>query len=109
MSPNIVNRVFRYVPRNRIVTNTFKFRSEEKQVYVVPPQHMNIQQPSTANTYPSLTFSQEGESNNAFEQFPPLSGQFNPNIPPVAKTMNIIAQEPPRDASENQYEYFSFF
>jgi len=87
VSPNIANRVFRYVPRNRIITNTFKFRSEEKQGYAMPIQTQNMN-PATMSTYPSLTFSQEGDS-AGFEQFPSLSGQFNGGNIPLAKNINL--------------------
>jgi hypothetical protein len=33
INPNIINKIFRYVPKNRIITNTFKVRADERTIY----------------------------------------------------------------------------
>lgn len=62
-STNVINRVFRYVPRNRIVTNTFKIRSEERPVYYTQAQNVTVTtSASSLGNYPSLTLSHDGDS-----------------------------------------------
>jgi len=100
ITQNIASRVFRYVPRNRIVTNTFKVRSEEKPIY----NYQNVgvamyQANSNISTYPSLNFSHDADS--FYEPIPSIqsySDQFvgSGNIPrnPMPTSLNEVPMKP---------------
>jgi len=72
VTPNVLNRIFRYVPRNRIVTNTFKVRSNAS--YPMQNQSLNPSY-SSVSTYSSLTLLQENDS--FMDQYPSLSEQLS--------------------------------
>jgi len=80
IATNIQNKVFRYVPRNRIVTNTFKVRSEDRSM---PLTNLMFGPPPGLKTFPRY------ETETYFE--PSNLSDFLQNSPPKA---NLITSLP---------------
>jgi len=64
IAANVANKVFRYVPRNRIITNTFKVRSEDRMLnYATSSNNSSLYSTAPSlNAYPSVVFSHDGDS-----------------------------------------------
>lgn len=63
VSPQVTNKMFRYVPRNRIVTNTFKVRSEDKVYGPITSNPLYISQVSMS-PYKNYQFDQDTSDSN---------------------------------------------
>jgi len=95
VTPFIVNRIFRYVPRNRIVTNTFKVRSDDIQNQSLNSTQVSMfMSPMSASPY-KMQFDQDLLNN------PNLSGMTIGTPQKYAKTMidlsgSSIEETPPK-------------
>jgi hypothetical protein len=104
ITPFIVNRIFRYVPRNRIITNTFKVRSEDLQNASAnnSTQVSMFMSPMSASPY-KISYDQDLMSN------PNLSAMSISTPPKYVKSMmdlsgSSIEETPPKMPRKSSIE-----